>query len=276
MPELPEVQNMVNYIQKCNGQTIISTFRSIYKLRFTNDRNFIEDTTNAIIKNIYRKAKYIIINLDNNISIIIHAGMSGIISIKDKTYIPIKHDHVILNLSKSTLVYNDPRRFGLFVSIPTDQINILPFFNNIGYDALSDALTAEYFYNKIHKSSVPIKQILLNQKIISGCGNIYANEALYKSEINPLKQSKDLSLQEIEILIDNLKNILLFSIEKGGSTLKDYRKPDGNKGNFQSFFQIYGKENQSCPKCKKKNVECNIIKTNISNRATFYCKNTQK
>ena len=150
-------------------------------------------------------------------------------------------------------------------------------FANIGIDPFSQNLTADYLKNKLSNKKNPIKVALLDQSIINGIGNIYASEALYDSKISPLRESNSLNLVELENLITSVRKILQKAIKAGGSTLKDYRKPDGSMGYFQNSHCVYDKEGMRCPNCT-----CDIDKTKgikrivQGGRSTFYCETQQK
>ena len=145
-------------------------------------------------------------------------------------------------LSKMILVYHDPRKFGFIDIVKTKDLQKQKYILSLGVDALSPDLTAQMIFEKISKSEVPIKQILLNQKLIAGIGNIYASEILFDSKISPLTLGKDLEISLIMKLIKSIRKILKKAIKYGGSSIRDYRSTDGTLGNFQSNFKVYNKE----------------------------------
>ena len=274
MPELPEVENMVLALQACQHQKIEKVYSSYKKLRKPIQSNLTELLENCTITSIFRKAKYLIFNLSNNYSIIAHAGMSGKFLLTTPYNNQIeKHDHIILYLSNNTLVrYNDPRRFGLFYVTPTATFEKI-FFQNTGIDALSNEFNSSYLQKKLHKISNNIKNTLLNQKIVAGIGNIYASEALFYSKINPTTVANTLNSQQLDILITNIKKVLEKSIKLGGSTLKDYKTPQGESGNFQNHFAVYGREKQAC---YTKGCHNLIVKITQNGRSTYYCPHCQQ
>ena len=156
-----------------------------------------------------------------------------------------KHDHFIIRTNQDhCLIFNDSRRFGFVDYASKKNIFEKKYILNLGKDALSISLTGEYLFLKISKSMVPIKQILLNQSIIAGIGNIYASEILFNARISPFKKGKDLSLKESNKLVNSIRKILKNAIKAGGSTLRDYVSTDGTVGNYQNNFRVYSKDGQ--------------------------------
>lgn len=279
MPELPEVETIKNAIKKSIG------YSNIVKVNVNNNRlrekipeDFAQTIENTKITNFQRIAKYIVIDLSNGQSIICHLGMSGRIKICDELPQPLaKHDHVIIETSTGFLIYNDARRFGLMTHCATKDLDQHHLFAKIGLDPFDESLNATYLLNKLKAKKIPIKVALLDQSIINGIGNIYASEALYTAGISPLRASCELSLKECEKLIVEVRKTLEKAINAGGSTLRDYQKPDGSLGYFQNMHCVYNKTGQQCPECT-----CNIQKTGgiqkvvQAGRSTFYCPTLQK
>jgi len=170
------------------------------------------------------------------------------------------------------MIYNDPRRFGYFKLLNKNFINLKPF-NDLGPEPFDPLFNFLYIKNFIKNKKVNIKSALLNQKFVSGIGNIYANEILFYCSINPLKKISKLSMKNIKDIINNSKKVLKKAIFFGGSSIKDFKKIDGQSGNFQQKFKVYGKQDNKCPKAGCKGILKKII---ISNRASFYCLECQK
>ena len=243
MPELPEVETTVKGLSVILHQKISNVKIHTSKLRFKIPNNIINILRNSKISNLRRIAKFIIIDLDTDYSQVIHLGMSGRLKTADKNYERIKHDHFILYfLSKKLMIYHDPRKFGFIDLVKTNELQKQKYVTSLGIDALSPGLTAQIISKKISKSEVPIKQILLNQKLIAGIGNIYASEILFDSKISPLALGKDLEISLIVKLIKSTRKILKKAIKYGGSSIRDYRSTDGTLGNFQSNFKFYNRE----------------------------------
>ena len=270
MPELPEVETTIRGLNILINKKVIKIITNTKKLRYNIPSNISYKLKDQKIISTERIAKYILINFFNNLTLIIHLGMSGRLKVTKSSYAENKHDHVIILFSNSyKLIFNDPRKFGFIDIGATLQLNQKKYISSLGVDALSKKLNANYMYKKIKNSTVPIKQILLNQYIVSGIGNIYASEILYDAKISPLIQCKDLHINQIRLIIKSTKKILKKAISYGGSSIKDYRSSDGTLGNFQSNFKVYGKEGQKVSKFE-------IIKIVQYGRATFYCPGLQK
>jgi formamidopyrimidine-DNA glycosylase len=170
------------------------------------------------------------------------------------------------------LIYNDTRRFGFFKLYNTKQLNKIIFLKKLGLEPFSKKLNVKYFERFVQNKKKNIKNLLMDQTFVSGLGNIYVNEALFMSNIKPLRICNDLNKNEIKNLISNIKKILKLSISEGGSSIRDFQNTLGKSGNFQQFFNVYGKENKNCSRisCKGK-----IKKIVISNRSSFYCNRCQ-
>lgn len=271
MPELPEVENTKLSLLPIEGKKIIKVYTSGKKLRKEIPCN-IQDIINSTLLSVQRKAKYLLFHLDNKKTIVSHLGMSGKFVYSQEETID-KHDHIILYLEDGyKLKYNDPRRFGVFLLENTDTYN-KNIFSKTGVDAISKEFTTDYLQKKLVKISSNIKNTLLNQEIVAGIGNIYASEALFLAKISPLRLANSLNILELNDLVISIKEILNKSIKLGGSTLKDYRKANGESGGFQNHFLVYSKENDACS-----HKDCNgtIEKIVQNGRSTFYCKKSQK
>ncbi len=210
-----------------------------------------------------------IVDFENSRSLIIHLGMSGRLKIIKKHFPIKKHDHLVFKFNNVKLIYNDPRKFGFVDSVESDKINNIRYIKKLGIDALDKKLSEEYLYNKFHKSDVLIKQLLLNQYIVAGIGNIYASEILYDAKISPLRKGRSLKKYQIATIINSTRKILRKAIKYGGSSINDYISPDGTLGNFQNNFKVYGLSGQ-----KIKGYE--IKKAILYGRSTFFCPNIQK
>jgi formamidopyrimidine-DNA glycosylase len=239
-------------------------------MRVAAPHDFAKRIEFSSITKIYRIAKYILVELEVGETIIFHLGMSGRLILVNK-YENNKHNHCIMSLSSGYyLVLYDPRRFGFYTVFKSQDVMQVTFLQKLGKDPLSKDFSAKYLMSKFCKSNTLIKQAIMDNKIVVGIGNIYANEALFASKISPLRRAKDLGLTDCENLVKNIIIILQKAIELGGSTLKDYRDSANNIGNFQNHFLIYKKEGERC--------DCSSIIKNIkiSNRSSYYCPNCQK
>ena len=279
MPELPEVEVVTRSLKKSiKNLKIIKITVNNRNLRFKLPRNFENVLKNKIIKNIKRKSKYIILDLDNHLYVILHLGMSGTLHIPSKKSItnlsfynnpilPKKHNHVIIDFNKIKLIYNDPRRFG-YLKILKNKYDLDNYFTRIGPEALDKGFNSTYLKKKIKNKKKNIKNFLLDQKIVSGLGNIYVNEILHKSQILPMRSVSKLSSTDLTKIIKYTRITLKSAIKFGGSSIKDFKDISGGGGSFQTKFNVYDRENQKCIKSKCKGI---IQKRYISNRSTFIC-----
>jgi formamidopyrimidine-DNA glycosylase len=277
MPELPEVETIKNAIKKGIGNSRIEQVevRNPH-LRQPVPTDFASKIEGATIQNYRRIAKYIVIDLDNQLSLLWHMGMSGKIKLSDKPILPYdKHDHIVIKTENGYIVYNDPRRFGLLTYDVTENLEQNPLLHHLGIDPFDMRLTETYLFNCLQKKkSLPVKQALLDQQIIVGIGNIYASEILYDARIHPLRKSESIKLSEAETLLKSIRKVLTAAIAAGGSTLRDYKKPDGSLGYFQNKHCVYGKMGQKCPICTCETGS--ILKIVLGGRSTFYCEKVQK
>ena len=270
MPELPEVETTVNSLNILKNKKVIKVDVHTKKLRYPVPLNPIKQILNSKIINLRRIAKYVVIDFDNLNSIILHLGMSGRLKIyKDRTLIK-KHDHLVFKFTNNNrLIFNDTRKFGFIDIVKSDKINNIRYIRKLGIDALDKKLSVDYLYKKFNKSEALIKQLLLNQHIVAGIGNIYASEILFDAKISPLKKGKEIKKYQIGTIIKSIKKILKKAIKYGGSSINDYISPDGTLGNFQNRFKVYGKEGF-------KIRGSTIKKVVLYGRSTYFCPNIQK
>ena len=248
--------------------------------------NFKNCIENRKIIKVERFSKYLIIHLSDEFYCLIHLGMSGTIhivninsinkhtntSFYNSSALPKKHNHVELIFDKFKIVYNDPRRFGFFQIINNDK-ELKKRFHHLGPEPFNSNFNLTYIYNFFKNKKKNIKSCLIDQKFVSGIGNIYASEILFLSKINPLKKVCELNKIECKKIIINSKKILLKAIIKGGSSIRNFKDTHGSKGGFQNEFKVYMQEGKRC-----KNLGCSnyIKKKIISNRSTFFCNFCQK
>lgn len=273
MPELPEVETVKIGITEHLLGSIISEVRAerVMLRKPMPVENLITLVGSKVIS-ISRRAKYIFINFDSSLSLIIHLGMSGALLLdKSATYLPKKHDHLVINFDNSIcLIYNDPRRFGLVDLCKTDECSGLSYLAALGPEPFAKNFNFAYFQDMLKKRSLPIKLALMDNKILVGVGNIYANEILYEAGISPLRSANSLKAEEIEKLILNIQAVLSKAIKAGGSTLKDYKKADGTFGGFQEGFHVYGRKGLSCFRCSSQ-----VTHISQSRRSTYFCSTCQ-
>ena len=270
MPELPEVETTIRGLKPIVGYKIINIKINTPKLRYFIPKSLLL-INNVKITKIKRRGKFIIFYLQNNHLIVFHLGMSGRLRLYKRLDLKNNtHDHFLLEINNGRfLVFNDPRRFGFIDYGLYNIINSRKYLSSLGVDALSTSLNGPYLFFKVSKSIVPIKQILLNQKIIAGIGNIYASEILFNAKISPLRRGKDLKLHHCNKISKSSKTILKKAINDGGSSLRDFVATDGTLGNFQNNFKVYNREG--------KKISGKIVKKIIQyGRSTYFCPSIQK
>ena len=269
MPELPEVETTVKSLNILKNKKVINVDIHIKKLRYLVPYLDLKNIINYKITNLRRIAKYIIIEFDNFKSIVIHLGMSGRLKIVKPNFTLNKHDHLVFKFNNLKLIFNDPRRFGFVDIVNSEKINNISYIKRLGIDALDNKLSEDYLFNKFKNSQVLIKQLLLNQYIVAGIGNIYACEILYDAKISPLRKGNSLKKSQIGTILKSSRRILRKAIKYGGSSINDYVSPDGILGNFQKNFKVYGREGYKIKGCEIKKVV-------LHGRSTFFCPDIQK
>ena len=277
MPELPEIETVKLGLEKTVlGSVIISTKISRRDLRFPIEEKFEKLILNKRVLAVGRRSKYILLFLNNKTTLVLHLGMSGKINViikNESDYLAKKHDHIIMAFDNGfILIYNDPRRFGFVEALEGDYNNYWRF-KHIGIEPLSKMFDGKYLCTKIKKSSRTLKNILMDQKMVAGLGNIYVSEALWDSQIIPTRVGENMSLVDCKKLARSIKKVLGKAIKFGGTTLKDYRQIGGEVGYFQNELQVYGKEGQKC--CRRK-CQGTVKRAILNGRSTFYCDFCQK
>ncbi|MBY7648934.1 MAG: DNA-formamidopyrimidine glycosylase [Candidatus Liberibacter europaeus] len=293
MPELPEIEIIKSNLIPVMKNMILNDICLHRKnLRFNFPDNFRSSIKGKKIIKVYRRAKYLIIELEEDLAIISHLGMSGSFIINNtttytsntqKTKNP-RHNHVTIYLENDTktqkycVIYNDPRRFGFMDLIQTSLIEKYHRFIKLGPEPTDSTFNTTYLTNQFYKKNRNLKNALLDQKLVSGLGNIYVCEALWRAKLSPIRNVRSL-LQENEMtnvklakLIEEIRNVLMEAINAGGSSLRDYVHLDGSMGCFQNSFAVYGKEGEACPS----NCGQLIHKITQAGRSTFYCPHCQK
>jgi len=287
MPELPEIEIVRRSLAKMVNKAKITDIKINNKnLRYKIPSGFSKQLIGEKILKILRRSKYLIFYFKKKL-LLVHLGMSGKFLILRKSdnamfktsfyydlnIIP-KHNHVCLTLNNGLiLVYNDVRRFGFFKLYNNEKIDNITYLKKLGLEPFNKKLNTKYFQKFSLRRKKNIKSLLMDQTFISGLGNIYVNEALFLSRIHPMRESNSLKNKEIKNLLINIKDILKFSITKGGSSIRDFKNTLGKSGDFQQFFHVYGKESKNCSR-----VSCSgkVKNIKISGRSSFFCNKCQK
>lgn len=273
MPELPEVETVVRGLREKVVGRIIKKVNIYYEniIEYPDVCSFQEKIKNQKINEINRYGKWIIFVLDNYY-LLSHLRMEGKYFLRPKDATLEKHEHVSFVLDNDIeLRYMDVRKFGKMQLIEKENINRIGPFLEMGLEPWDKKLNTLYLKEKFLRKKLPIKSCLLDQRIIVGIGNIYADEILFLSKINPLKEANSLSLEELERIIDNTKLVLEKAIEKGGTTIRSYTSLNGIHGLFQQELYVHSKEGQKCLICGS-----DILKIKVGGRGTYYCPKCQK
>ena len=289
MPELPEVEVVKrSLINKTQNLIIKAVKINDGRLRYRINRNKIKKIIGLKFKKISRRSKYLLFFLNKDIVMLVHLGMTGkffFVNRKNKKYKTSfyydinekkdkKHDRIIFDLSNNQkLIYNDIRKFGFIKFIKRSNLDQNIHLKHLGPEPLSSNFNIGYFKNYIKGKERTIKDLLMDQKFLSGLGNIYVNEILFFSGVKPAKKIKKLKNFEIKKIIKFSKKIISKAILLGGSSIKDFSSSSGKKGSFQQLFKVYGKKGENCTKLKCKGRVKKIV---ISNRASFFCNKCQK
>jgi formamidopyrimidine-DNA glycosylase len=292
MPELPEVETVRRGLQPfMEGATILAVEQRRADLRFPFPEHFTERLAGRKIDALERRAKYLIMHLDDGLGLISHLGMSGSYRIEgdgegnapgafhhDRSKNGL-HDHVVMHLAakdgtRNRIIYNDPRRFGFMLFAEPGSLNSHPLIRDLGTEPtgnrLDGTLLAQLFKNK----AAPLKAALLDQRLIAGLGNIYVCEAMWRAELSPLRSAGSIAGKDGQATVEcnrlaaAIRSVIADAIKAGGSSLKDYRQADGELGYFQHSFSVYDREGSPCPRHGCNGTISRVVQ---SGRSTFYC-----
>ena len=272
MPELPEVETVrAGLAATITGKRIARAQLRRKDLRVPFPRTLAASMRGQAVREVARRAKYLLLHLENEKTVIIHLGMSGRLIYNQA--LPKRfaaHDHVIISFADgSALIFNDARRFGLVVDANTASLAAHDYFSHLGPEPFSGDFNAAYLSRELARRSGPVKTALMDQTLVVGVGNIYASEALYRAGIHPAAPAKSL-VREAKTLIRCIREILAAAIESGGSTLRDYVRSSGDAGYFQHRFSVYGREGKPCLRCKRP-----VQKMTQAGRSTYFCASCQ-
>ncbi|MCD2316989.1 bifunctional DNA-formamidopyrimidine glycosylase/DNA-(apurinic or apyrimidinic site) lyase [Sphingomonas sp. IC-11] len=270
MPELPEVETTVRGLRPVlEGARLTNVELRRGDLRRPFPADLRQTMTGALVTALGRRAKYGLIHTDRDQTMIFHLGMSGRWRVDPGELLP--HDHLVIDTDTDRRVaLNDPRRFGSVDLWPTAELESFPAFAALGPEPLGAELSAAWLKKALAGRKASIKVMLLDQRIVAGLGNIYVCEALYLARISPKRAAGSISLVRLERLVEAIRGVLLSAIEAGGSTLRDYARPDGELGYFSKQFAVYGREGQPCG--------CGGVVQRYAEggRSTFWCPTCQR
>lgn len=279
MPELPEVETVRRgLVPRMVGHRIARLIQRRKDLRVKLPAKFAAKVEGRAVTAIDRRAKYLLMRLDDGQTLIVHLGMSGRMTLHDARSAaehPFeRHDHVVFDMDDGWQVrFNDARRFGLMLLVPTETVEKHKAFKGLGPEPLDAAFDGAILAARLKGRRTPIKAALLDQKTLVGVGNIYACEALYMSGISPRRSAHTVQGDRAERLVEAIKRVLLRSIDDGGSTLRDHVQPGGELGYFQTRFKVYDRAGAPCL-----TRDCgHLVKRLVQGgRSTFYCAHCQR
>lgn len=283
MPELPEVQTVINQLnRKIVGRKITSVWSDWKKHIFPSFAVFARNVKGAKVIGVRRFGKHSVIDLDNGYSIAAHFKMTGHFLVKNSnnrespafTQDPKNQfvHHFITFSDGATLEFSDMRKFGWWCVVKTTEVETLPSIASLGIDALSPKLTTKLFQELLsQKKERPIGVVLLEQNLISGIGNIYRSEALFLAGIFPTRLIKNIKPAEWKKLLSAIKTVLRKSVKMRGTSDSDFRDTDGLAGGFQCVLNVYAREGESCRKCGTI-----ILRKKLGQRSIFYCAKCQR
>lgn len=297
MPELPEVETVRRGLAPVmEGARIDRVEQRRADLRFPFPDDFAGRLAGRRVTAVGRRAKYLLVDLDDGTILVMHLGMSGRFLIETggqsdrpgqfhhDTAIASPHDHVVIDMTTqgggaATVTYNDPRRFGFMTLVPRSEIDTHKLFANLGVEPVGNALDAGYLAGRFAGKAAPLKAALLDQSIVAGLGNIYVCEALYRAGLSPRRAAGTLVTKAgaprvaLERLTAAVRAVIADAIAAGGSSLRDYVQADGSLGYFQHAFDVYDREGQPCATdgCRSR-----IRRIVQSGRSSFYCPSCQR
>lgn len=273
MPELPEVEQVRVTLTPHIAGKIVKKVRIIREdvIKHPSAEEFCNIIEGQTINEIGRKGKYLIINFMTNIKLIVHLRMTGALMALPSDCVEPKYASICFELTGGVnLWYTDIRRFGTMHLIVNDDLKI-PGFENLGPEPFSKELTGEYLYECCKRRRIAIKGVILEQNIIAGLGNIYADEALFFAGILPQRKGNTLSLRECRALVEAINVVIKQGVLNHGTTFRDYKDGNGDKGTNQYHLQVYGRSGEKCKSCK--NI---LLKDKVAGRSTTYCSHCQK
>lgn len=276
MPELPEVETVRRGLEPVLlGQVLSKVRQHRPDLRFPLPVDFVDQLQGGRVTGLRRRAKYLLIDFDTGVTLLAHLGMSGRMLISEtplETY--ETHDHIVFETASGpTVRFNDARRFGMMDIAETKSADSHLWLAALGPEPLSNSFNGPILAQALEGKKTPIKAALLDQRVVSGLGNIYVCEALFLAGLSPKRLAKTVQGGRAEKLAAAVKSVLTAAIAAGGSSLRDYRQADGELGYFQHSFSVYGKEGGECPGCTCDKTIQRIVQ---SGRSTFFCPKRQR
>lgn len=271
MPELPEVETTVRGLSALlDGERIERASVRRPDMRFPFPEGLVQSLTGARVSGLSRRAKYGLIGTDRGTTLVFHLGMSGRWRIDPPEL--GTHDHLLIETGRHRFALNDPRRFGFVDLVDTARLGDWRAFADMGPEPLGPDFNAARLAASLEGRKQAIKLLLLDQKIVAGLGNIYVCEALFRAGIAPARAGGTVSRAALARLVEAVRAVLIQSIEDGGSSLRDYARPDGELGYFATRFAVYGRDGEPCQRC----ATARIVRIVQGGRSTWFCPKCQK
>lgn len=277
MPELPEVESLRRILRRSAvGRTIVAAHVREPSLRRRVAADFAVEVAGRRIERLSRRAKYLIVELSGGKAILVHLGMSGSLTQRGARFaldqFDPAHDHAVFVLDDGTsLVYNDPRRFGLLRVVALGSLDELKELRALGPEPLGPGFHVEYLARKARGRTVAIKNLLMDQRIVAGVGNIYATEIVFAAGVRPARRTGRLSRAELARIVDATRQILRQAIDSRGTTFRSYRDARGRPGAFAERLKVYGREGKPCYVCGTR-----VRNVRLGQRASFFCPRCQR
>ena len=279
MPELPEVETVCRGLAtRLEGRRLVRVDVRRVGLRLPFPKGLARRLSGRVVTAIRRRAKYILVHLDDGGVVIAHLGMSGRMVISEAPApAPGRHDHLVLETADGAVVtFNDARRFGLVVMSDAAGLVDHPLLADLGPEPLDPAFTPAVLSAALAGRRSPIKAALLDQRVVAGLGNIYVSEALFHAGISPVRESRTVAGAGAEALVPAIRSVLEAAIAAGGSSLRDYVQASGELGYFQHQFAVYGRTGEACPGCTCDRTRTGgIVRLVQTGRSTFWCPRRQ-
>lgn len=283
MPELPEVETVRRGLEPIlAGRRILRVQVNRPDLRWPFPPRMAERLAGRRVQGLRRRSKYILADLDGGETLLVHLGMSGRILVSGGPLgqfvhdhpAPERHDHVVFDIEGGARVtFNDPRRFGAMDLFATAAAEAHPLLARLGPEPLGNSFHEAYLTAALKGRGTPVKAALLDQRIVAGLGNIYVCEALYRARISPRRRAGAISAARLAALVVAIRNVLADAIAAGGSSLRDYRRADGELGYFQHSFDVYGREGAPC---RTAGCDGTVRRVVQAGRSSFYCASCQR
>lgn len=271
MPELPEVESTRRELARdAAGSTIAEVVVRDWRLRWPVPVELPRTLAGRRIGDVRRRAKYLLIGVGNGTALV-HLGMSGSLRLLGSQTTPGLHDHIDIILDDGRCVrYRDPRRFGCWLWTESDPVHHR-LLAHLGPEPLGPEFDGTWLHGQLRGRTAPIKNLLMDSRIVAGVGNIYANEALFIAGIDPRRAGGRVARRRVDRLACAVREVLTVAVEAGGTTLRDYARTDGAMGEFTNRLNVYGRDGEPCPHCRAP-----IAKTLLAQRTTWYCRRCQR